>query len=131
MGAPNCFRPPPSLSKSLLGEGKQVGEMRNGNASLGRHREWAAGYEAPAPVRPRARALPVLMMSCLLLAPARLVTLLLAGRIPQRSVHWTEGEQRWHIGVTLVYLAASHLPSLPPSCFDFPKDIVSSPLWLP
>lgn len=56
---------PPRLSKSLSGEGKQVGEMRNGNASLGRHREWAAGYEAPAPVRPRTRALPALPMSSL------------------------------------------------------------------
>lgn len=102
--------------------------MRNGNASLGRHREWAAGCEAPAPVRPRARALPALTMSCSLLVLARLVTLLRAGRIPQRSVLWKEGEQRWLLGVTLVYLAASLLTYLPSSYFGFLKDNVSSPL---
>lgn len=114
--------PHPHLSKSLLGEAKQVGEMGNGNASLGRHGEWAAGCEAPAPARPRARALPSVTMSCSLLALARLVTLLRAGRIPQRSVLWAKGEQPWLLGVTLVYLAASH-PTL-----AFPAPLL---LWLP
>lgn len=113
--------------------------MRNGNASLGRREEWAAGCEAPAPVRPRARALPALTVSCSLRAGARLVTLLRAGRIPQRSVLWAE---RGTVlasrgGPRLLNSQPPHLPSLlrsappPQFYFGFPKGIVSSPLQLP
>jgi hypothetical protein len=112
--------------------------MRNGNASLGRREEWAAGCEAPAPVRPRARALPELTMSCSLRAGARLVTLLRAGRIPQRSVLWAEGGTALASrgDPSLLNRQPLHLPSLSPApslqtyC-GFPKDFVSLPLRLP
>lgn len=116
MGASGCFKPSP-ISSSPCGErgsrsGVGRGGMRNGNESLGRREEWAAGCEAPAPVRPRARALPALMMSCSLRAGPRLVTLLRAGRIPQRSVLWAEG------GTTL---ASRGDPSLlPATSLTFP-----------